>query len=253
MTWSADDGRGNNVTGVQRVVVNALSSPNSLLDAIREGIVQLQAAVIQSQVGISECSLAEECPVDFGALVASVDQLIQMTCDAVAEAGNRATLKENGEGEDYAALLADLEAARENILEAVAALEESNGGDPDAAAMQREQAIGHLVDAGAKLDDAAYKADAMHEDPGSAAEGDEGGEEGTDEPNGDDDAGPEELGGSDVDENPQTGETNHPVIAARRSGPCGLGMVLVIVCLPLLVVWKACRKCSPSVSFRSRG
>ena len=36
VTWTADDGRGNIATGVQRVIVNAGGGPTSIFDAIRD-------------------------------------------------------------------------------------------------------------------------------------------------------------------------------------------------------------------------
>ncbi len=233
MTWSADDGRGNVATGVQRVVVNALSGPSSLIDAIRQGIVQLQAAVDQSQADISQCEPAAECPVDLGPLVASNDELIEMT-HAAAEQDDRGA-------ERYAALLEDLESARMYILEATASLEESNAaGEADPALMMREQAIDNLAAARAMLDDAVHQVETL-EGELSPTDGDEP----TDGASDDDSPGPEEPPGDDgesaADEGGQLGGCSGGG-SARRSGACGLGVILLFACVPVLAIWKASRR-----------
>ena len=220
--WSADDGRGNIATDTQTVLVNSVSGPSSLIDAIRQGIVQLQAAVDQSQANVSQCEPAEECPVDLGALVVMIDELIGTTHEAA---------EQDDEGaERYAALLESLEVVRMHLLEAMASLEESNAaGEPDPALMMREQALDNLMAVRALLDDAAHQVEMLEGEPGST--------DGDEPADGDED---EDTGGSAGDEGIDEGTTANG--ATRRGGLCGLGAGLILACLPLFAIWKVRRK-----------
>ncbi|UCG16005.1 MAG: hypothetical protein JSV19_11995 [Phycisphaerales bacterium] len=215
VTWSADDGRGNVATETQSVLVNSVSGPTSLIDAIRQGIVQLQEAIDQSQADISQCSPAEECPVDLGALVVMIEELIGTTHEA-AEQGDEGT-------DAYAPLLESLEVARMHIVEASAALEESNAvGEADPALMMREQAIDHLMAAGEALDDSAQQVESLEGEPGPI-DGDEPADD-----------------GEGVDQGADDGAA--PRGATRRTGFCGFGAGMILACLPLLAIWKLRRK-----------
>jgi hypothetical protein len=213
VTWSADDGRGNVATGIQRIVVHSVSGLGPLLDAIRQGIAQLQAGVGQSQAGISACDPAAACQVDVGSLVVLIDETIEST-RAAAELDDRGT-------DAYVALLESLEAARLTILEATSLLEESSPDDPDAASMLRGQAVAQLEEAAVMLDDAAQQAETIEEQV-EPTDGDDGG---GDTP--DDDTGDEPDGGED---DTQTG------------GVCGFAAPMSVACIPLLVAWRLCRR-----------
>ncbi len=232
VTWTADDGRGNIATGVQRVVVNAGGGPTSIFDAIREGIIELQVALGHAHEEVSQCSPAEACEVDLGYLVESFDGLIMMTRDAMMMA--RSAMEEEGSeaDEELAMILADLEAARMALLEAAACLDESKAEDADTEAL-RNQAAARIAESEAILKDAAAEAAAMDEDPGEpgAGEDDVGG---SDEPSGpgEEPAGPgeDEVGGAEQVGGGGTG--------GQRRGLCGTGTILMFMSLPLLILWK---------------
>ena len=121
--------------------------------------------------------------------------------------------------ERYGALLESLEGARVHIVEANAALEESNtAGEADLALMMREQAADNLMAARALLDDAAHQTELLGGEL-EPTDGDElvDGDEGVD--------GVTATGG-----------------ASRRTGFCGFGAGMILACLPLLAIWKLRRK-----------
>jgi hypothetical protein len=192
---------------------------DSPLPAIREGIVHLRAAANKSRETMSECRDAPTCPVDLGALVAPIDQLIEMVRDVAGQ--------DDPGAEPYAALLESLEAARMHIEEAAALLEEHNAiSDLDLALQMREQAIESVAAAGTVLNDAAGQAEAIEGDGGDGSEPDGGM---VDDPDAEDE---------------QPGEATEPQRGGgiRSGGLCGLGIVLLMACVPFLVVWKVCRK-----------
>ena len=230
VTWSAEDGTGNVATDTQRVLVNSVGVPGSLIDAIRQGIIHLQEAIDQSQADVSQCKPAEECPVDLGALVVMIDELIGTTHEAA---------EQDDEGaERYAALLESLEMVRMHLLEATEALEESNAaGEPDPALMMREQALDNLMAARALLDDSAHQVEMLEGDAGPTD-----GDEPIDEAPDDDSPGPEEQPGDDGESAADQDGQPSGGGSVRRSGLCGLGVVLLLACLPVLAIWKVGRR-----------
>ncbi len=209
VTWRADDGRGNEATDVQRVTVYSVTGLGSLLDAIRNGILHLEEAVDRRREDIAGCEPAAECPVDLGSLVESIDEQIGLANDAA---------QQDDRGPDpYVALNEHLAQARSHVLNAAGLLEESNAAvGTDSAPMLRGQADESLAASRAMLEESARDVDAVQE--GIA-------DDGTDEPA----DGDQTDGGEDGD-------------SVQPRGFCGFGAGLVILCIPVFAIWKACRR-----------
>ncbi len=197
VTWTAEDGRGNKATAIQKVFIHTASGPASVVDAIRTGVEQLKDAVHAASEQISACGEGEPCEVDLGFMQESIEQLIRL----IEEAG----VEEGSPVEVFLPLVAELEAAVSHVLDAVAWIEESNADGADVMAL-RGQAVDELTTVNEMMDGVASNARAMD------------GQFPEDEP-----------GPGAVD----AGTTGGSAGGARGGSVCGAGMITVV--LPMML------------------
>jgi hypothetical protein len=135
VTWTADDGRSNITTKVQKVTVIPLEDKEDLLSKIKSGSLQLKSAIDKSAATIVECQEAPHCAIDFQPIIKAIGQLANLVSDMSLPVGNE-SLQSQATGKLTAGVTA--------LQQAEQALKSSNAATGAARAELRTTAKGQL-------------------------------------------------------------------------------------------------------------